>query len=194
MPSLGGSAGYGTSDTDQDLIDINGDGLPDKVFRNGTVALNLGYRFSIDLDGDGLPDTEPWDGGIVNNGQTVNGGVNMGFSLNYYSLAGGLSLGLDETRSDETYIDINGDGMPDKVYADSSTVLLNTGAGFTPIVWSGGHGKVALDMHASLGGGVYFTFGWNIYLVRIVINPGVSYSASMGRPEYAYRDVDGDGM
>jgi RHS repeat-associated protein len=188
---FGADAGYGTSDTDYDLIDVNGDGLPDKVHRDGTVQLNLGYSFS--------PIAEPWGGGIINNGQTLNGGVNMGFNLNHYSIAGGLNLGIDTTRSDETYIDINGDGLPDKVTVNgdgSLSVRFNTGAGFTdPITWLGGFGKVAVDKHISLGGGVFITFGFKIPVppIRIVINPGIGFSTSMGRPEVAFRDMDGDG-
>ena len=189
MPSLGFSAniGIGTSDAEHDLIDINGDSLADKVFRNGTVALNLGYRFGS---------VEPWGGGIINEGRSLDagGGVNLGFNQDWYSIAGGLSLTIGETKSNETYTDINGDGLPDKIVAGSPyKVRLNTGAGFTSAIdWPGGHGGVASDKHISLGGGGYFTFGFNVLLVRIVINPGLHASTSMGRPEIAFRDIDGD--
>ncbi len=191
MPKFGLSGGYGTADTDYDLIDINGDGLPDKVHRDGSVNLNLGYSFSTVA--------EQWGGGIVNNGQTLSGGVNLGFNLNHYSIAGGLNLGIDTTRSDETYVDINGDGLPDKVTVNdgSLSVRLNTGAGFTDsIAWPGGFGKVAVDNHISLGGGALITFGFKIPVppLRIVFNPGINFSTSMGRPEVAFRDMDGDGF
>ena len=160
MPVLGFSAniGAGTADTEHDLIDINGDGLPDKVYKDGTVALNLGYSFAP---------AEPWGGGIVNHGQSLDagGGANLGFNRNHYSLAGGLSLTVGMSKSNETYTDINGDGLPDKIVAGTPlTVRLNTGTGFTaPIAWPGGHGHVAMDKHVSLGGGAYFTFGFYLY-------------------------------
>jgi RHS repeat-associated protein len=194
MPSLGfgGDVSKGTSQTEFELTDVNGDGLPDKVFKNGTVQLNLGYSFT---------DTaEPWGGGIVNDGHTLNGGVNLGFNLGFYSLAGGLNLGLGTSRSDETYVDINGDGLPDKVIAGKPfTVRFNKGNGFSgPVLWPGGHEKVAADKHISLGGGAYFTFGFILIpiapVLKIVINPGVNASTSMGRPEVAFRDMDGDGF
>jgi RHS repeat-associated protein len=185
---FGGDVGTGSSDTQFDLIDINGDGLVDKVFRDGSVRLNLGYSFA--------PVAEPWNGGIVNDGQTLNTAVNLGFNLNFYSIAGGLNLGIGETRSDETYADINGDGLPDKILAGSPLrVRLNTGTGFTaPITWPGGQGKVAVDKHVSLGGGVFFTFGFTILAAKVVFNPGVHASTTMGRPEVAFRDLDGDGF
>jgi RHS repeat-associated protein len=189
MPKLGfgGDVGFGTSATEFDLIDVNGDGLPDKVFKDGTVALNLGYRFAS---------AEAWGGGIVNDGQTLNAGVNLGFNTGFYSLAGGLNLGIGASRSDETYADINGDGLPDKIIAGSPlTVRLNTGSGFTaPIAWPGGHDKVAMDKHISLGGGVFITFGFSYFGVKVVFNPGVHASTSMGRPEVSFRDLDGDGF
>src|SRR5262249_1933423 len=121
---FGADVGNGTADTQFDLIDINGDGLPDKVFGAESVLLNVGYRCA--------PTAEAWGGGMINNGQTVNTGVNLGFNLNFYSLAGGLNLGTGDTRSDETYADINGDGLLDKIVAGSPlTVRLNTGTGFT---------------------------------------------------------------
>jgi RHS repeat-associated protein len=190
MPRLGfgGSVSTGTSETQFDLIDINGDGLLDKVFRNGTASLNLGYSFAA---------AEPWNGGIVNDGQTLNAGVNLGFNLNFYSIAGGLNLNVGDTRSDETFVDVNGDGLPDKIVAGSPfTVRLNTGTGFTaPIVWPGGHSRVAVDKHVSLGGGVFFTFGFTFLgTAKVVFNPGFHTSASLGRPEVAFRDMDGDGF
>src|SRR5574340_164423 len=190
MPSLGlgGNLGGGFSDTEYDLIDINGDGLPDRVHQNGTAALNLGYSFAA---------AEPWNAGIINDGETVNGGVNLGFNVDYYSIGGGLNLGTGTARTDETYADLNGDGLPDKVRVDDRGILhvrLNTGAGFAgEIEWRGGHGRVAADKHITLGGGVYFTFGFTLVKVKIVINPGVSVSTTVGRPELAFRDIDGDG-
>ena len=133
MPSLGygGNVSKGTSETDYDLIDINGDGLPDKVWNDGWVSLNLGYVFA---------DKEPWGGGAVNTGETLNGGISMSYNSNYYSMAGGMNLDTGLTWSNETYADINGDGLPDKVTPAASgnpmVVRLNTGAGFTlPISW-----------------------------------------------------------
>src|SRR5206468_11930569 len=92
MATLGFSAdiGLGQSSTDHDLIDINGDGLPDKVFKDGSVALNLGYGFAA---------AEPWGGGVVNEGTSVDagGGLNIGFNQDDYSLAGGISLTIGQS-------------------------------------------------------------------------------------------------
>ena len=188
MPTFAAEASGGTSKTGFELIDVNGDGLPDKAFRDGSVALNLGYSF--------LP-AEPWLAGIINDGDSLNGGVSLGFNIGFHSLAGGLSLSTGFSKSDETYTDINGDGLPDKVTAGS--VRLNTGAGFTGgIPWPGGHGKIAEDKHISLGGGAYFTVCIPlvppVIVSKLCFNPGVNFSTSMGRPEVSFRDMDGDGF
>ena len=198
MPSLGvgGNLGGGSSDARHDLIDINGDGLPDRVYQDGTARLNLGYAFA--------ESAEPWSGGIINDGETLNTGVNMGFNVKSYSIGGGLNLATGRSRTDETYADVNGDGLPDKVIADKAVagnplrVRLNTGAGFAAETdWPGGHGKVAEDKHITLGGGAYFTYCIPLPPVdpvqKLCFNPGVNFSTSMGRPEFAFRDIDGDG-
>ncbi|WP_019143026.1 SpvB/TcaC N-terminal domain-containing protein [Noviherbaspirillum massiliense] len=192
MPSLGLSANIGTgkADTQNELIDINGDGLPDKVFEDGTVALNLGYRFAA---------REQWGGGILNHGRSLDagGGISLGYQKDNLSWGGGLSLTIGKSESDENYLDINGDGLPDKIVAGNPfTVRLNTGNGFTnPIVWPANQdGKVSLEKHVSLGGGAYFTYGFTFFgTAKFVINPGINFSTSMGRPEVGFRDMDGDG-
>jgi RHS repeat-associated protein len=188
-PSFGlsGNIGGGTSDAESDLIDVNGDGLPDKVSKDGSVMLNMGYSF--------VPDGN-WSGGPVNKGETLNGGMNLGFSMDHGSIAGGLSLSIGDSHTNETYVDINGDGLPDKITGSGPfSVRLNTGAGFAPaITWAGGQGGIARDKNVSLGGGANFTFGFSIWDILVVFNPDINFTTSVGRPELAFRDVDGDGF
>lgn len=196
MPSLGvgGNLGGGESDTEYDLIDINGDGLPDKVFDNGEAALNLGYSFAA---------RESWPGGPVNDGETSNTGVNLGFNTGFYSFAGGVSAALGSSVTDASLMDLNGDGLMDRVFTNGDNpvgVAINTGSGFTaPTPFRGSLSEIATDENASLGGGVYFTFGFcippapAIPVVCIVFNPGADVSTGIGRAEIALRDVNGDG-
>ena len=192
MPSLGigGNLGGGESDTRHDLIDINGDGLPDKVLANGDVYLNLGYSFATTA--------EPWLGGPVNDGETSNAGVNLGFNTNFYSFAGGVSASVGSSVSDASLMDMNGDGLTDRVFTSGGNpvaVAINTGNGFAaPTPFRGSLSGITADENASLGGGVYFTFGFCIpFVLCIVFNPGVDASTGIGRSEVALRDVNGDG-
>ncbi len=188
MPGLGigGSLGGGESEARHDLIDINGDGLPDKVYDNGDAALNLGYSFAA---------REPWPGGPLNTGETENAGVNLGFNTDYYGFAGGVSASTGTAAAEASLMDMNGDGLMDRVFAGSPvTVAINTGNGFAaPTPFRGSLGGLNADANANFGGGVYFTFGFCFVFGCIVFNPGADVSTGVGRTELALRDVNGDG-
>jgi RHS repeat-associated protein len=190
MPTLGvgGNLGGGESDTAHDLLDINGDGLPDKLYENGDAALNLGYSFAA---------REPWPGGPLNAGKTTNAGVNLGFNTSYYGFAGGVSAGVGTSKTDATLMDMNGDGLQDRVFANGGNpvaVAINTGSGFAqPVPFGGSMAGVNADANASLGGGAYFTFGFCFVFGCIVFNPGADVTTGIGRTEVALRDVNGDG-
>lgn len=186
---FGGNLGSGNSTADRELIDMNGDGLPDMVFNDGTVALNLGYSFGP---------REGWQSGSVADGHTENSGINMGFSYGAAnSLSGGLNLSTSRTSSSETFIDVNGDGLPDKL--SQGSVKLNTGSGFgAPIGWSTPISGIAEDTNITLGGGGSGTFAIPccafIPVVKFAFSIGVNVATSMGRPSIGFRDMDGDGF
>ncbi|ANN18804.1 sugar-binding protein [Amycolatopsis orientalis] len=186
---IGGSLGGGESDTRVDLVDINGDGLPDKVFANGDVQLNLGYSFAA---------KEPWPAGPINDASTRNLGVNLGFNVDNYGFAGGLSAELGTSFTNASMVDINGDGLADRVFTDGANpikVAINTGTGFTaPTPFRGSFTDIAVDKNATLGAGVYFTFPVPTPVGTFVFNPGVNASTGIGRAEIGLRDVNGDGL
>ncbi|MBP2329516.1 RHS repeat-associated protein [Kibdelosporangium banguiense] len=193
MPSLGigGSTGGGESDAAFDLLDINGDNLPDRVFENGTAALNLGYRFAA---------PEPWPGGPLNDANTRNSAVNLGFNTDFYGLAGGASAATGTSKTEASLTDMNGDGLADRVFSRDGTplaVAINTGNGFlAPTVFQGSLGGISADKNASLGAGAYFVFGFCLGIFAggcVVFNPGADVSTGIGRSELALSDVNGDG-
>src|SRR5262245_59948572 len=80
MVSLGlaGSLGGGNSDARTDLLDVNGDGLPDRISYAGSqlmVALNLGYGFA---------QAEPWGDAAINDGDSLSLGASLGFNTGIY--------------------------------------------------------------------------------------------------------------
>ncbi|MDQ3786657.1 MAG: sugar-binding protein, partial [Actinomycetota bacterium] len=171
MPSLGigGSLGGGESEARHDLLDINGDALPDKVYDNGDAALNLGYTFAA---------REPWPGGPLNTGKTTNTGVNLGFNTDYYGFAGGVSAATGNGKATASLMDMNGDGLLDRLFAGNPvTVAINTGNGFlAPTPFRGSMNGLSSDANANFGGGVYFTFGFCFVFGCIVFNPGADTS------------------
>ncbi|HZJ67916.1 MAG TPA: toxin TcdB middle/N-terminal domain-containing protein [Kofleriaceae bacterium] len=199
------SGNVGDSGADADLLDVNGDGLPDRVFHSGgglLVALNVGYGFL---------DAEPFGGGAINAGNSaeVTVGGTLGFNEGNYEFAGGASASLGESgtralvpvqSTGETLADVNGDGLIDRIVPSGGAlqVGINTGAGFAPLVaWNGvPTNDVTHSANLSVGGGVYFTIGIPLCLAAcyLIINPGAEFSTAMNRQEVALRDIDGDGF
>lgn len=208
MASVGFSltANFGGAGANVDLLDINGDGLPDRVFRSGgvlMVQLNIGHAFL---------DAEPFAAAAINSGNSINNsvGADLGFNDGIYGFAAGASAdrgesairGLGGLQSDgATLADVNGDGLLDQVLPSSNNSILvgiNTGSGFAPLVaWHGTPtGDITHSSNLSVGGGAYFTIGIPLCLAAcyLIINPGADFNASMDRQEVMLRDVDGDGF
>ncbi|MBL4761318.1 MAG: VCBS repeat-containing protein [Gammaproteobacteria bacterium] len=204
---LGLTKAYSTEGRHETYADVNGDGLPDKVWRPDSisnnydlyVALNVGgnsfataknwfngtdehksyssngqHEATIDMNGDGLADRVwmPEDEHSIYVAIST-GGDNGGFS------GGGFNdpeLWLDETGVNnystdgkhETYSDVNGDGFPDKVWRPEDSVGLYVainlrGQSFdTPILWFG--------------------------------TESVNYAYSSGGDHESFADINGDGI
>jgi RHS repeat-associated protein len=118
----------GSGNTRAGLYDINGDGLPDRVMRQ--VGNGPYTKFVVQLNnGAGFEPDEDWGGTIDGQGQSGNG---------WFS-----PVGTDGTEVFNTLMDINGDGLMDRVMRNATgpytnfVVQLNTGNGFTNSVnWS----------------------------------------------------------
>jgi RHS repeat-associated protein len=188
---VGESFGGNLSSGQFDLIDMNADSLPDRVYSDGQVALNLGYRFGA---------KESWrNPAPLNDGHGVDGGVNLGFNTDFYGFAGGAAYDEGRSSTSSTLADMNGDGLPDRVFADAPLkVGLNTGNGFEPAVEFRGGLAVAdgvgVDRNATVGGGLYVTFPICFLTFCVIINPGADLSHSVSRSERGLRDLNGDGF
>ncbi|QQO10706.1 toxin TcdB middle/N-terminal domain-containing protein [Breznakiella homolactica] len=142
-----GSAGTGytgsegTSIQEAALMDINGDGLPDYV-SGSTVRLNLGDGFSDSrsigaqlrsstVQSIGGSFSLSSSGGGKSSNSTANGS-STGFSL---GVGGAINYSVTGTETTVMMMDINGDGLPDKVRKDGSsntmTVQFNLGKSFS---------------------------------------------------------------
>ncbi|CAA9362455.1 MAG: hypothetical protein AVDCRST_MAG93-7739, partial [uncultured Chloroflexia bacterium] len=190
------------------LADVNGDGLPDRVYTNpsGVFArYNLGYQFSapVKLSTGGFEAQESYAGGL-----------SLGFETPWSDFSGGAALNWNVDLSRYAWVDVNGDGILDQVHkknnTDSPTVRFGTGTTMLPPVR---YGRMAdaqitdeinagqqssLDRATGLGGQFDFTVGIGplclpLPLCYIIINPGASYQNSVSSTEIDLQDVNGDG-
>ncbi|WP_438032864.1 SpvB/TcaC N-terminal domain-containing protein [Sorangium sp. So ce204] len=153
LPSLGKS--WGTSQTTKDLLDVNGDGLPDKVRSAGGVLhvqLNLGYRFgderlwaALDPSGDPfepLPEvggdpltalSRVWSPEQLESVRVQDNTTNS-LQVGYAGIGGGIAHTVSRTLVD--FVDLNGDRLPDRVSKQPGQgyyrVRLNLGDRFGP--------------------------------------------------------------
>jgi RHS repeat-associated protein len=192
--SLSGSVGTNSDEAEQTFMDINGDGLPDKVFSDGTVALNLGHSFA---------EREQWGFNEIHSGSGTSLGAGLGVSLWHGSIQGGIGLSRSSNSSGERLIDVNGDGLPDWVHVTfnpqdpfrpTTTVRLNTGNGFAaPIPWADAYStgqSVSKGHSANVG----VTFGFTILFAKIVTSPSASTSIGVSHEKSGFMDFDGDGF
>ena len=187
--SLDGS--LNNDETSYTLLDVNGDGLPDKINADKTVQINLGYGFTDPID---------WSLDKIQEGKstTISAGGGLGYDIKQSSFSGGF--GITTTTSSVNYmlLDVNSDGLPDKVWEDGGSVYvsLNTGNGFSPEFEWAGMERVNKTASTSESANVAVTFGFVIPFtpIKIVANPGGSIAQTMSRSLYDIRDIDGDGF
>ncbi len=186
--SISGSAPRNNDTAVESITDINGDGLPDKIEAGNKVRLNLGYSFTEPID---------WQIDRIQGGRSLsyNGGASVDIASSSFSA--GVGLVTTETNGEYDLMDINSDGLPDKVWKSDKTIMvaLNNGQAFEqPIQWKGLSGLTESASTAeSVNSAFTTTFGTPITAIKVSINPGASTGHSINRTTYALQDVDGDG-
>jgi RHS repeat-associated protein len=184
---INGSYSKNTDKTKHTWLDINGDGLLDKIIENDTVYLNLGYKFSK---------PERWLHKGIKTGESTDAGGGMGINYGNGSITAGFSVSTTDNHSTKVMQDMNGDGLVDFVEIGKPLkVYLNLGSEFstTPILWAGAE---RVDKGSSTGGSINgaFTIGINLLFFRICINPSFSKNWGLSREQVQISDIDGDGF
>ncbi|MCD5345786.1 SpvB/TcaC N-terminal domain-containing protein [Agromyces sp. S2-1-8] len=206
IPTGGGD----TAQMSQELADVNGDGLPDVVYTNPSgvfVRYNLGYSFADAV--------LPLATGGFNTQESIGAHASAGFATPWGEFSGGVSFNWNYDMARFAWLDVNGDGIPDRLHKPSAgeqpTVEFGTGSGLAPAVDFGDFARaagvgvadlgaspqVSYDRSQGMGGGVDFTvYAGPLCLVAcyLVINPGASYQNSVSFSEVTLEDIDGDGF
>ncbi|HEU5146462.1 MAG TPA: toxin TcdB middle/N-terminal domain-containing protein, partial [Chryseosolibacter sp.] len=186
--SLSAGTTTGTNDASYTWVDMNGDGLPDRVDTFGQVALNLGYTFAA-------PETWAFEEIQSGGSETITGGVGLGFNFAQNSISGGISLARSDNFSNAALMDANGDGLPDRVKkGEPLQVWINTGSGFAqdPVSWNGAS-AISENATASESANASFTVGFTALTVKWNVSPSGSVGKAMSRETSKFTDMNGDG-
>ena len=189
--SASGDFTSGTSHTESDWTDLNGDGLPDMLLGD-KVKFGLGYNFTNE-ESSGVTSLE--------SSENSTWGAGLGTSIGVLGNAD-ISFGVNGTKTTTKYnvsfIDINGDGLPDMVTRSGGkfTIMLNTGSGFIPYSEEQqGRFNESLATSVSQYGNFAVSIPIHILFLKLRFTTKVtkSWSSGVSLTNAALRDIDGDG-
>ena len=191
--SVGASHGGGEDHTAFTFADVNGDGLPDKVKKGTTMAaLNKGYEF--------LP-WEPFSVNEIGKGESENIGLNIGanFDIAQASIGGGLGVNISHNQTESTLMDMNGDGLPDKVSRCSNGLMVsyNLGNGqFSAYDLLSGTQEISYGRSFSESVNVSVTAGFTFCsIAKVTVGVQASpFNRTFSRDSLQLVDVNGDGF
>lgn len=213
------STNNNNSTTTTSYIDLNGDGLPDRIHLHDdkvSVFLNQGYGFSDEID---------W-------GLTKIAITNSISKSKDYSLGGAITeklLGPLKENAEEAYkrrvddmikkrigiqvgintvetrvynmfclFDIDMDGLPDKVFKDENNLIsieFNTGTGFTPAITTEEIEEFYKAFSSSTGFNLGLQFKFRLaFFLKLSLGASGSYVTSTDYILNQMMDIDGDGF
>ncbi|MBN1500306.1 MAG: hypothetical protein JW982_09125 [Spirochaetes bacterium] len=227
--SAAGSYSAGETETKVDYIDVNGDGLPDKLFTESgsvNVQYNYGYSFSSSEKYTDISDIRknftsniPLPNmiyGFASQVVSILKNSNKAVEKSKGAYEGGASIKLSQCSVETLYMDINGDGFPDRVTKEleldsllgivvksqKGRVYLNSGYGLNDNSYGFDTDSDKplfhnFDITASVGGSIPFYIPINILgatVCTIVINPGADLYYTIGSGLSEMNDMNGDGL
>jgi len=216
-----GSAGYQI--VMKDFVDLNGDGLLDIIYVKGDIAAvdfaknmfgikdaqvyvkyNLGYSFS---DAEKLDGVDYFRRTASGSGLTEVGSWNVGYAIKAsgFGASAGVNSSVNATEFD--LIDINGDGLPDRVAKAVKLddlkcedgvrmiVQFNTGNGFTKTyVWKGSLPNQPIRRSVTLSESVSGSFSIEPKVWPVVFNFGLNGNVNQSGVDTSLSDINGDGL
>jgi hypothetical protein len=198
------------------MIDINGDGLLDKVKGDGHLSMNIGYNslnyedWNVDDVYHNVSDNFTLGGSVGASGITTAMADYLGEQKEYqkdgYSLALGLGGNWGKAFTDATFIDINGDGLVDRIRdnitapgSGDCAIEINSGMGYeTPVTASGlksAHFSKSINTYVNGAGtiGVAIPIPF-IGAIKFVMNGQGGKSWNVSQEKEQLIDINADGL
>ncbi|MBR4199401.1 MAG: hypothetical protein IKQ94_11590 [Bacteroidales bacterium] len=177
-------------------LDVNGDGLPDMVYRDGTVSLNTGY---------GLLPAEQWNMVELRVGESLSGSLSASvspisltlFNVMDGSISGGIGMNLSANNSTSVYQDVNGDGLPDCITEQNGVVYVNYNKGngtWTARATLANVDEISRGENFGENLSAGFTAGFTWGFAKITGSLNASGGHSFNRERAALTDINGDGL
>ena len=183
IPSLSVNGSF--DNTDNTFMDINGDGLPDIVYADGTVRYNMGYGFT---------DSRLLSLPAIRNSQSISSSLSAGVNIANTSISGGLSLSQSINETIFALMDVNGDGLPDEVRPNS--IRINLGNGEYTMYNSLGDldygNSLAISLNFGLTYDALFMIGW--FPLKFGGGFSLGGSASLNHTGSEFTDMNNDGF
>lgn len=179
----GNDSTVSTDITKNTFMDINGDGLADIVYSDGTVKYNMGYRFS------GLR-TIPTS--TIRSSRSVSRAKGFGFNVGNTSISGSIGRNKSDNKTTFVLMDVNGDGLPDMV--SPSSIQINMGDGtFNPYGFVGIDNSSSTAFSLNITGtydAVFSIFGFPL---KVGGSAGGGGTASFSHSGAEFVDMNNDG-
>ncbi|HLP04618.1 MAG TPA: toxin TcdB middle/N-terminal domain-containing protein [Paludibacter sp.] len=197
-PSLSVGASYvdNNDHATSAYIDINGDGLPDRLFQdaggNYKVCLNLGYKFMDEAVDYGLKN--------IQSGTSHGFSFNVGVGVDAGVVSGGKGRNTSTTTATTLFAlrDMNGDGLADqlRVGKDSKCYIrYNKGNGFDDTeLQASGIDFINETESKGSSDNVNFRVTIPIWLIKITAGGSTSIGTSTDYISKEIQDIDGDGF
>ncbi|QQU04946.1 toxin TcdB middle/N-terminal domain-containing protein [Myroides odoratus] len=171
-------------------VDINGDGLVDIVQADGTVLLNYGGTFRTSTSWSSVKVKESLT-------ETKNKNAGGGFTgLSNLDISLGLSLTTSISKDEVAYIDLNGDGLPEKI--EDGKYYINTGRGFEGTGYTVRGRQPQTSTDAGINGNATYCFYFPIPIImsgpKFCVSGGGAGGRNISSEEGRYLDFDGDGF
>lgn len=173
----------GSDLTKNTFTDINGDGLADLVFSNGTVKYNMGYRFTPARS---IPSC------VIRSSRSVSFAKGIGINRRNTSITGNIGCNWSGNNTTFALMDVNADGLPDLV--SPSLIRINMGdSSFTDYSSVGIDNSTSTSFSLNVSGTYDVVFSIWGFPVKVGGSAGGGASVSFSHSRAEFTDMNNDG-